>query len=184
MIATQKQKNDITIESAVFNNLQKNYYENTIALYSQQYGGFGDRRMMGTKLLWDYSYYWGVLSLMFFKDTFTDIEMIREINPALSKARMLHHQVQEKMRERATMRMVQPTQGLFLDQYSIPCLRHFNDVLKVYDTVDIRESITMNVGLLERIAKYALEFLSDNPSLAISDDERELLGDYRHKVLA
>ncbi len=184
LISTQKQKNDITIESAVFNNLQKNYYENTIALYSQQYGGFGDRRMMGTKLLWDYSYYWGVLSLMFFKDTFTDINMIREINPALSKARMLHHQVQEKMRERATLRLVQPTQGLFLDQYSIPCLRHFNNVLKVYDTADIKESIAINVGLLERIAKYALEFLSDNPSLTISDDERDILGDYRHRVLA
>jgi hypothetical protein len=100
------------------------------------------------------------------------------------KASMLHQQVQEKMRERASKRIVQPTQGVFLDQYLIPCLRHFNRLLKDYETVDIRESINMNVALLERIAKYSLEFLSDNPSLSISDDEREILGDYRHSVLA
>ena len=184
LIATQKHSNDISFKSVVFNNLQKNYYENTIALYTDQYGGFGDRRMMGTKLLWDYSYYWGILSLMFFKNTFTDIDMVRELNPALMKASMLHQQVQEKMRERASKRIVQPTQGVFLDQYLIPCLRHFNHLLKDYETVDIRESINMNVALLERIAKYSLEFLSDNPSLSISDDEREILGDYRHSVLA
>ena len=184
LIVKQKQKNDINIESVVYNNLQSNYFENTLALYTQEYGGFGDRRMMGTKLLWDYSYYWGVLSLMFFKESFTDIDLIRELNPALSKARMLHQQVQEKLRDRATKRVIQPAQGVFLDQYSIPCLRHFNSLLKTYETVDIRQSIDMNVELLERIARYAMEFLSDNPSLSISNDERELLGDYRHSVLA
>ena len=184
LITTQKQKNDINIESIVFNNLQKNYFENTIALYSQQYGGFGDRRMMGTKLLWDYSYYWGILSLLFFKNTLTDINMVRELNPELSKASMLHQQVQEKMRERASKRIVQPSQGVFLDVYLIPCLRHFNSLLKNHETVDIKEAIKMNTELLERIAKYSMEFLSDNPKRSISDNEREILGDYRYSVLA
>ncbi|MEB8432438.1 NAD(P)/FAD-dependent oxidoreductase [Cocleimonas sp. KMM 6892] len=184
LISTQKEKNNISLESVVFNSLQNNYYENTLSLYTQQYGGFGDRRMMGTKLLWDYSYYWGILSLLFFKNTFVDIDTIRELNPLLAKAKMLHQQVQEKLRERASKRIIQPAQGIFLDQYLIPCLRHFNDVLKDYETVDIREAVATNTEMLERIAKYSLEFLSDNPSQSISDDERELLGDYRHSVLA
>ncbi len=184
LITTQKEKNNISLENVIFNSLQKSYYENTLSLYTQQYGGFGDRRMMGTKLLWDYSYYWGILSLLFFKNTFVDIEMIRELNPLLTKAKMLHQQVQEKLRERASKRIVQPAQGVFLDQYLIPCLRHFNHVLKDFETVDIRESVAMNTKMLERIAKYSMEFLSDNPSQSISDDERNLLGDYRHSVLA
>lgn len=184
LIITQKDKNNISLENAVFNGLQKNYYENTLSLYTNQYGGFGDRRMMGTKLLWDYSYYWGVLSLLFFKNTFIDIELIRELNPLLTKTRMLHQQVQEKLRERANKRIIQPAQGIFLDQYLIPCLRHFNTVLKDYQTVDIRKSLEINTDMLERIAKYSIEFLSDNPSPTISDDERTLLGDYRHSVLA
>lgn len=184
LITTQKEKNNISLEISVFNSLQKSYYENTLSLYTHQYGGFGDRRMMGTKLLWDYSYYWGILSLLYFKNTFVDIEMIRELNPLLTKAKMLHQQVQEKLRERASKRIVYPPQGIFLDQYLIPCLRHFNNVLKDFETVDIRESVAINTNMLERIAKYSIEFLSDHPSQSISDDERQLLGDYRHSVLA
>lgn len=184
LITTQKEKNNISLENVVFNGLQKSYYENTLSLYTNQYAGFGDRRMMGTKLLWDYSYYWGVLSLMYFKNTFVDIDMVRELNPLLTKARMLNQQVQEKMRERASKRITQPAQGIFLDQYLIPCLRHFNGVLKDYQTADIRLSIAENVEMLERIAKYSIDFISENPSQSVSDDERTLLGDYRNSVLA
>ena len=184
LITTQKEKNNVSLENAVFNGLQKSYYDNTLSLYTHQYGGFGDRRMMGTKLLWDYSYYWGILSLLYFKNTLVDVEMIRELNPILSKARMLNQQVQEKMRERASKRIVMPSHGVFLDQYLIPCLRHFNYVLKTYKSVDVRTAVIENAEMLERISKYSIEFLSDNPSQSISDDERELLGDYRLSVLA
>ena len=77
-----------------------------------------------------------------------------------------------------------PAQGLFLNQYPIPCLQHFNGILKNTDTVDTRKALQDNIALLTRIATHLQDMLEDNASLSISDDEKELFGDYRHNVLA
>ena len=41
-----------------------------------------------------------------------------------------------------------------------------------------------NVDKLERLAKYLDNILSDHPDTNISQDERDLLGEYRRIVLA
>lgn len=184
LVKQQQLKQDIRFESSVYNSLQKTFFDSTLSLYTHQYGGFGDRTMMGAKLLWDYSYYWGVLSLLYFNNTFIDIEKMRELNPILLKTKMLNQQVQEKMRMRASKRLRIPAQGIFLDQYLIPCLRHFNHVLQKTDMIDVKKELEANTMMLERIASYAIDLISDNPSKTVSDNERELLGDYRKSVLA
>ncbi len=184
LINLRTQKKDIQLESTVFNNLHKSIYDNTLSLYTHQYAGFGDRVLVGTKLFWDYSYYWGILSLLYFKNTLIDIDLMRELNPILLKSRKLNQQVQAKMRERAANRAILPAKGVFMDQYQIPCLHHFNTILKSHKTVDVRDALIKNTEMLERLAVYSLDLLSDNPTRTISDDERDLLGDYRNLLLA
>lgn len=175
---------DIQIDSKVFQIFFSSFFDSTLSLYSQQYGGFGDRKMMSIKLLWDFSYYWGVLTLLFYKGAITDITLIREMNPQLLHAQALNRNIQTKLRQRASQRIVLPAQGLFLNQYPIPCLQHFNGILKNTDTVDTRKALQDNIALLTRIATHLQDMLEDNASLSISDDEKELFGDYRHNVLA
>jgi len=139
LIAREKQGNDIRLDSAVFHVFYNSFFESTLSLYSHQYGGFGDRRMMSIKLLWDYAYYWGTLTLLFYKDAVTDIDLMREINPSLRATQDLNIDLQEK-----------------LD----------------------------NLAILKRIHMYLIDMLSDNATTEISDDERELFGDYRLSVLA
>ena len=164
LIKKQHQKQDIRFDSSVYNSLQKTFFDSTLSLYTKQYGGFGDRTMMGSKLLWDYSYYWGVLSLFYFNNTFVDIEKMRELNPLLLKTKMMNQQVQEKMRMRASKRLQLPAQGVFLDQYLIPCLRHFNDVLQKTSSIDVKKELEINSMMLEQIANFVTDFISDNPN--------------------
>src|SRR5690606_11902114 len=72
LVATEARGEDARFKTLLYEKLFKSIYDNTLSLYVDQYGGFGDRRMMGLKLLWDYSYYWGVLSLLFFRNALTD----------------------------------------------------------------------------------------------------------------
>jgi flavin-dependent dehydrogenase len=174
---------DIRFTSRLYQNINQSFFNSTLSLYTGQYGGFGDRRMMSLKLVWDYAYYWGVLSLLFFKGAITDVALLREINPLLNMVQQTNAQVQSQFRERAKLRAVLPTCGVFLDQYQIPCLRHFNRVLED-ESISVRDALGENVKLLEEIASYICDMLSVNPSTEIATGERALLGDYRHGVLA
>lgn len=177
------QGQDIRLDSRVYQSINQSFFDSTLSLYTGQYGGFGDRRMMALKLVWDYAYYWGVLSLLFFRSAITDVALMRELNPVLRLALTANNKVQALFRDRAKQRLVLPTQGLFMDQYLVPCLRHFNYVLQAGDTITTQNALTDNVEKLERIALFIEDMLSDNATLKISLGERELLGEYRHVVL-
>ncbi len=176
--------NDIRLDSAVFHMFYNSFFENTLSLYTHQYGGFGDRRMMSVKLLWDYAYYWGVLSLLFFKDTITDIDLMRSLNPLLLEAQDLNDSVQKQLIKRAEKRAVLPAKGLFLDQYPIPCLSHFIELLKSDDSISVADALKENVAMMEKMSTSLIDMLGDNPSEEISAVEKEVLGNYRQCVLA
>ena len=184
LIGKSCQGKDIQIDSKVFQIFFSSFFDSTLSLYTNQYGGFGDRKMMSIKLLWDFSYYWGVLTLLFYKNAITDVALIREMNPQLQHAQSLNRTIQNKLKARAEKRIVLPAQGLFLNQYPIPCLQHFNAILKNTENIDTRQALQENIALLTRIAHHLENMLQDNASLTISDDEKELFGDYRHSVLA
>ncbi len=184
LICNDKKGKDIRLDSAVFHMFYNSFFESTLSLYTHQYGGFGDRRMMSIKLLWDYAYYWGVLTVLFFKNTITDIDLMRSLNPLLSRAQDSNNRMQALLIERAKLRLVLPAKGLFLDQYLIPCLTRFNDILKAGDDIDTETAIKENVEVLEELLVYLSDMLKEDAELTISHDERELLGDYRLSVLA
>jgi hypothetical protein len=184
LINQDKKGKDIRLDSAVFHMFYNSFFESTLSLYTNQYGGFGDRKMMGVKLVWDYAYYWGVLAVLFFKNTITDIKLMRELNPLFRRAQEASDSMQLLLIQRAKLRLVLPAKGLFMDQYLIPCLMRFNDILKAGDEIDTRSAIKENVEVLDKLLVYLSGMLKDDASMDVSDDERELLGDYRLMVLA
>jgi flavin-dependent dehydrogenase len=177
---------DIRFKTAFFELIFKSIYENTLSLYTNQYGGFGDRRMMSLKLVWDQSYYWGILALLFFQNALADIYMIRTINPLLQKTQALNKEVQAHFRARAQKRLVLPSRGSFINQFGIPCLKFFNSQLKQgkLETDELIKSLHTNADKLEQIAKCVINLLSDQPSSKAIDNEQELLGDYRSVIMA
>jgi flavin-dependent dehydrogenase len=183
LIGDWQRGKDIQFNSRLYQSMNQSFFDSTLSLYTGEYGGFGDRRMMSLKLVWDYAFYWGVLSLLFFKQALTDVPLMRELNRDLMTAQKQNAIVQGLFRERAKLRAVLPTQGLFLDQYQIPCLRHFNRFLED-QSIGVKHALQQNVKLLEELASYVSDMLSADPGTTISTSEREVLGDYRHGVLA
>jgi flavin-dependent dehydrogenase len=183
LICRSARGENIHLESRLYQGINQSFFDSTLSLYTGQYGGFGDRRMMSLKLVWDYAYYWGVLSLLFFKSAITDVSLMRDLKPVLLRSQQANAMVQEGFRRRAEQRLILPAQGLFLDQYLLPCLRHFNKVL-IDENVSTKLTIMENVEILERLKGYLLDMLREGVSNTISDDERSLLGEYRRCVLA
>lgn len=183
LVTSETSGKDITFDAAIFEKIYRSIYENTLSLYVGQYGGFGDRQMMGLKLLWDYSYYWGVLSLLYFRKAFTDISVLRKVSAQLTASQKLNAEVQAAFRKRAEKRQVFAREGIFMNQYQIPCLQHFNRILEKPNDTELEEDLKQNVTMLNDIAKSIIDMLSENSTLQISERERALLGDYRSVVL-
>lgn len=175
---------DIRIKAKVFDQLYKSIYDSTLSLYTDQYGGFGDKTFMGIKLLWDYSYYWGVLSLLYFRGAFTQLSTLKELSRPLRRAQSLNQDMQTVFRERAAQRLQRPAGGSFMNQREVPCLQHFNQLLSSEPTESIKAELSENIDILIEVAAAAKDMLKANPVAAISEQERTLLGDYRAQVLA
>ncbi|NMH60662.1 NAD(P)/FAD-dependent oxidoreductase [Alteromonas ponticola] len=183
LIERDLQGKDIRLESALFHKFYDSFFENTLSLYKDQYGGFGDRRMMSIKLVWDYTYYWGVLSLLFFFDAIGDIELMRKISPNLMESQKLNKQMQMLLSQRAQKRAVLPAKSIFMDQFLVPCLNQLNDVLK-QKNVNVEQALATNLEMMQQMVPCFADMLSETPTMDIDESERALLGNYRASVLA
>jgi hypothetical protein len=102
----------------------------------------------------------------------------------LRRAQAANEDVQACFRKRAAKRLVLPAEGVFMNQYEVPCLKYFNRVLDSNASISTEQSLKENVEILERIARHIEDMLGSNATIKISDDERDLFGDYRLAVLA
>lgn len=174
---------DIRLNTLIFHTFYRSFVEHTLSLYLNQYGGFGDRQLMSIKLVWDYSYYWGVLAVMFMKGAITDVTVMRKINPYLQRAHELNSMMQNATTQRAQLRLQLPTNGVFLDQHKIPCLLEFTKALSSDCPLTIDEALAKNVSIMDVLVPAFLDMLSDQPNRVISAQEQDILGNYRWSVL-
>ena len=78
----------------LYEQLFMSFYENTLTLYRDQYPMFGDAEVMPIKVIWDYTYYWGVLCQLVFQQRLTDIALLGELRRELDQAQVLNRRMQ------------------------------------------------------------------------------------------
>jgi flavin-dependent dehydrogenase len=139
-------------KTVFFQQMYLSIFNNMLPLYQHQYPGFGDRDLMTLKILWDYSYYWGVLAYLFYKDKLTDIPFLEAILPQMNKAQALNNSLQEKFRTLGAMRRQLPAEGRFIDQYGIGFLSDLKQQLIDDDSGQEQARLTANICLLEDLA--------------------------------
>jgi len=117
----------------LFQRLYLSFYRAMLPIYVGQYGLFGDARVLPVKVLWDYTYYWGVLCQLFFQRRLTDLAAIGRLRTPLARAERLNGAVQAFLREwsRHSDRRNPPQ---LLDQASLPWFAELNRGLT--DTLD------------------------------------------------
>ncbi len=77
----------------------KSFYESMLTIYTDQYGIFGNPRVLPVKVLWDYTYYWGVLCQIFYQRKLTDLAALTALRPELTGAMALNAAMQLFMRQ-------------------------------------------------------------------------------------
>src|SRR5690348_9231192 len=99
LIARELQGEHVGGRSRVYEQLYSSFYESTLALYTDQYSLFGDPEVMPVKVVWDYTYYWGILCQLFFQRRLTDLANISRLSAQLHHCKALNFAMQDFMRE-------------------------------------------------------------------------------------
>ena len=160
----------------IYGQLFRSFYESTLQLYVGQYKVFGHPQALATKVIWDYTYYWGVLCQLFFQDRLTDIAALGRSREPLARSRALNEAMQPWLR-RWTESVPASNPAVLLDQAGLPWFADLNRSLvdKLDDEgfrVRIQDSLARMEELAAEIAGRALVQL---PGCADWPETRSLL---------
>ncbi len=158
LVVRERRGEPIRPQTLFHGELFRSFYESTLTLYQDQYALFGNERVMPVKVLWDYTYYWGVLCQLFFQRRLTDRAAITALSEPLHRARRLNASVQKTLNawgaasgERRTEGGTRP--GVMLDQASLPWFAELNRGLRdELDDAAFHRRIVDNVAQLEALA--------------------------------
>ncbi len=181
LIRADRAGEKIRAPALLYGELYRSFYESTLTLFQDQYALFGNARVMPVKVLWDYTYYWGVLCQLVFQNRLTDRVAIVALNEPLQRARRLNARMQILMRAwGAATDPAQPNDarsartreaahsGVMLDQASLPWFAELNRGLRdVLDDVAFHARVVANVAQLEVLAEEITAMATrDAPELA------------------
>lgn len=148
----------------IYQQLYFGFYENTLTLYQDQYPIFGDAQVMPLKVIWDYTYYWGLLAPLYFADKLTDLALLSRLRAQFQHAAALNLAVQALVRDWSARNRAQahddagPLDGRMLDQSKIGWFREMNRALE--DRLDddaLRQRLADNVVRMTSLAGELLQ---------------------------
>jgi hypothetical protein len=133
LVALDRAGTRIGSYAEIYQRLYFSFYEAMLPIYSGQYGLFGDAEVLPIKVLWDYTYYWGVLCQLFFQGKLTDLAAIGRLLRPLANAQALNVEMQKLFRAWGECGE-QRNPAVMLDQASLPWFAELNRGLA--DTLD------------------------------------------------
>ena len=99
LVAHDRAGQPVASYARIYEQFFMSFYESTMSLYRDQYRMFGDPEVLPVKVLWDYTYYWGVLCQLFFQRRLTDLTMLSRLREELQGSKALNFAMQDFLRD-------------------------------------------------------------------------------------
>ena len=127
-------------------------YRNMLPMYTGQYAIFGNAEVMPMKVLWDYTYYWGVMCQLYFQGKLTDVAEMGRLQRPLTAVQKLNIAMQQFLREWDAAGR-RPDSARMLDQAALPWFAELNRGLTdTLDAAGFALRIEHGLALLDRLA--------------------------------
>ncbi len=84
LVARDRAGQPVAPYARIYEQFFMSFHESTMSLYRDQYRIFGDPEVLPVKVIWDYTYYWGVLCQLFFQRRLTDLPMLSSLRSELT----------------------------------------------------------------------------------------------------
>ena len=157
LVSLDRRGERLGARAQVFDQLMHSFYESTMVLYQDQYPIFGDPEVLPIKVIWDYTYYWGVLAQFFFHNRLTDLSSLAALRTELAQCQALNVAVQGFLRDWSAQSR-QRNAAIMLDQAEMPWFAELNRSLN--DTLDKPAFAERIRGSHARLHALATEILA------------------------
>ena len=177
LIARDREGLALEARAQLYDQIYHSFYESTLALYTDQYAMFGDPEVLPVKVIWDYTYYWGVLSQIFFQQRLTDVALLGRVRNELQHCQNLNFAMQDFLRAWSAV-SERRNPPVLLDHAALPWFAELNRSLT--DRLDDRAFVKRLKDSAARLDLLAAEILErathDHPALE-ADRLRAVLDD-------
>ncbi len=147
----------IEARAQLYDQIFHSFYDSTLALYQDQYALFGDPEVLPAKVIWDYSYYWGVLAQLFFQDRLTDLVVLGALRSELAYCQELNRAVQTFFRDWSA-HTDKRNPAAMRDQAALPWFAELNRGLTEREDAEaFKQRLRTNTALLHTLARQILE---------------------------
>jgi flavin-dependent dehydrogenase len=141
----------------IYEQYYKTFYESMLTIYTDQYGIFGNPRVLPVKVLWDYTYYWGVLCQIFYQRKLTDLAALTALRPELTGAMAQNAAMQLFLRQWSELSR-RDNPPVMLDQWSLDWFRELNRGLRDrLDDAQFPERVRSTTAQLSDLAQEIVE---------------------------
>ena len=166
LVARDRAGQPLHAHARIFEQVFKSFYDNTLTLYVDQYGIFGDPEVLPIKVFWDYTYYWGVLAKFYFHDSLSDLAALSHLREETAAMQPLNMAVQTFVRQMCGHSRKR-NHAVMLDQAKLPWFVELNRSLTdVTDAATFRSVLKESVRLLRELATQILDHAAaDYPAL-------------------
>jgi flavin-dependent dehydrogenase len=156
LIAHDRAGHPLDARAQLYDQIYHSFYESTLALYTDQYSLFGDPEVLPVKVIWDYTYYWGVLSQIFFQQRLTDLALLGSLRDELQHCQRLNFAVQDFLRAWSAL-SEKRNPAVMLDHAALPWFAELNRSLN--DRLDDEAFRTRMRASVEQLRALAGEIL-------------------------
>jgi flavin-dependent dehydrogenase len=166
LVARDRAGLKLAAHAQVFEQMLRSFHDCTLALYVDQSGLFGDAEVMPVKVLWDYTYYWGVPAQLCFHDRLADLATLASLRDVLAGCRRLNDEVQRFLRAWSEAGPHGNPRRV-IDQASMPWFVALNaSLLETVDDAGFRARIRASARRMEALAAQIAErACADHPQL-------------------
>ena len=166
LIARDRAGHPLGAHAQLYDQIYHSFYDSTLALYTDQYAIFGDPEVLPLKVIWDYTYYWGVLAQFFFQDRLTDLGALSGLRDELAHCQKLNLAVQAFLRDWSNV-SEKKNPAAMLDQAALPWFAELNRSLNdELGDAAFRARIRTSTAQLNALAAEMLARASaDHPEL-------------------
>jgi flavin-dependent dehydrogenase len=168
LVARDQSGQALDAHAGIYDQLYHSFYESTLAMYQDQYALFGQPEVLPVKVIWDYSYYWGILGQIFLHGRLTDLRALSALKAELACCQQLNREVQALLRAWGEVAAVHNPRRM-LDQASLPWFAELNASLADrLDDTTFRERIRASTRMLRELAAEIVERVEAQAGSAVS----------------
>jgi flavin-dependent dehydrogenase len=152
MVAQDIAGRPVAMYADIYQSVYFSLYRNMLPMYTGQYAIFGNAEVMPIKVLWDYTYYWGVMCQLYFQNKLVDISAMGRLQKPLEAVQGLNVAMQDFMRAWDAGGRT-PDAPRMLDQSSLPWFAELNRSLNdTLDAAQFAERLRLNLAQLDELA--------------------------------